>query len=549
MRYLHHPLLFLVCTAGCNGQSSKDDTGLLCWADLVFSEIMYDPSALSDSEGEYFELYNTGDSVCSLRGLTITRESNSHEVGEDVGAPAGGYVVLAKHEASIAVFDVDYIYGGGVSLTDETTLCIEDDVGNTLDCVSYGDSSWTMPAAGQSMSLHPEYLDAGDNDMPGYWCLSEDDIGNGDLGSPGADGPSCEPPVAPPSCPESAELVISEIMPDPETGESEPAGEYLEIYNAGSAAVPLACVLIYDDGVAVGDGTLVSCSGELAPGGYQLFANNAELVAGIAGLDVDEVCDHSLGLSNSGEAWAVGFIDVDEVETVLDTVDCATLACPYDGGVSMNLSADSLDTSDNDDMDSWCESTTAFGSEHIQYGTPGAANEACPEPVTLFEGDAFITELLPRPASSVGSTHGEYIEAYNVSGQLIPLADLNLVDGGSAKTLSCSEAGWADGDLLVIARDTEPLTNGGFSADCQASFVASDDGDSFGLLYTQPDGSELLLDELVYDDTWPFDQGYAMELLSGGCFSAAGNDGPGCWTQATDVFGDAGQYGTPGSVP
>jgi hypothetical protein len=156
---------------------------------------------------------------------------------------------------------------------------------------------------------------------------------------------------------------------------------------------------------------------------------------------------------------------------------------------------------------------------------------------------------MAKPVNPPGATDGEYIEAYNDSGEDIPLADLELLDQTTAKSLDCTETIWYADTVLVIARNTDTAVNGGFEAYCQAGFGATDGGDSFSLLYTQPDNSELILDVLTYDSAWPIAQGYAMELQPGACFSAEANDDPGCWALATEEFGDAGQYGTPGSVP
>jgi hypothetical protein len=341
-------------------------------------------------------------------------------------------------------------------------------------------------------------------------------------------------------------------MPDPEAGANEPSGEYLEVYNAGSAEVPVGCVVVYDAGVEPGEGRRAACADHVIPaGGAYVFANDAALVASLAGVPETSICELAFELSNAGEAWGVGFLDAAGIETVLDQVDCEAEDCPYDRGVSMNLSADALDTAANDEMLHWCPSATAFGKAAVQYGTPGGANEICPAWPTLTAGEAFFTELMPRPDPGVGAEHGEYIEAVNQAGEDIPFAHLDLLGGGSAESLTCDgEQAWAAGEVLVIARDPDPALNGGFSARCQADFAATDGGDTFALQYTQPDGKTLVtLDTLTYTDDWPFDAGVAMELTAGACFSASANDGSGCWTAATEEFGTGGEYGTPGTAP
>jgi len=534
LRPVINPAVALVCffpLAACQcGQ--KGDTGQSCWRSLVISEIMYEPAAASAVDGEYFEVHNPSTSACDMAGMTISRgEGESHTIEEGTTVAAGGYAVLAKGEALREFITVDYVYGSTISLTDETELCLNDgDL--ALDCVSY-DASWDLPAAGHSLSLDPEHLDAAENDDPESWCESGEDLGNGDCGSPGEDGLSCTP-SAPPACWE--ELVISEIMHDP-SALSDGEGEYIEVHNGSDASCSLLGVEISrtDSGSHV-----VAEELSVAAGSFVVLAKDEALGTVVP---VDYVYGSSITLTAETE---ICLLDSDGA--VLDCVDYG--GSDWDmpsSGTSLSLDPELLDASDNDDPGSWCPSGEDLGNGDL--GSPGSANEACPEHPSLSQADAFFTELMPSPRSDLGAAHGEYAEVFNDAGVDIPLAYLQLEDAGSVKTLTCTGSTWAAGAVLVIARDADSGTNGGIPADCDASFSMADDGDSFALIYVQPDGDELELDALTYSDSWPFSSGVAMELLSGDCFSASGNDESACWASATSIFGTAGHYGTPGTVP
>lgn len=540
MRPIIHPTAALVCIlplAACRGPV-KDDTGTdqSCWDSLVISEVMYEPDAVAADDGEYFEVYNGGGSGCDLQGLSLSRNgSQNHTIGEPVTVAAGAYAVLAKGEALGDVIAVDYVYGGSISLTDETRLCLQegdDEDKIEFDCVSY-DTTWELPARGHSLSLDPEHLDATENDDMENWCQSDAELGNGDFGSPGEDGDTCETPP-PPAC--WQELVISEIMHDP-SALADGDGEYLEVYNGSVDACPLLGAVVS----RTGSGSHVIAE-ELvvAAGDYAVLAKSDVLGTVV---EVDYVYGTSITLTSETEICLLGSDGV-----VLDCVAYGGTGWDMpSSGTSLSLDPELQDAELNDDPGSWCPSSEDMGNGDL--GTPGVANAACPQHPTLSPGDAFITELMPKPDPELGAAHGEYVEAFNVGDEDIPLAYLKLEDGGSAKTLTCVGTTWAAGTVLVIARDADTNTNGGIPADCEAGFALNDTGDTFALLYTQPNGDEDALDTVTYTGDWPFSTAVAMELLSGSCFSATGNDDSACWAAATSVFGTAGHYGTPGTAP
>ena len=69
--------------------------------DLLISEIMVDPAAITDTRGEWFELYNPGLDPINLRGLELGDDgSNRHRFDSDLLILPGEFLTLARSAAS-----------------------------------------------------------------------------------------------------------------------------------------------------------------------------------------------------------------------------------------------------------------------------------------------------------------------------------------------------------------------------------------------------------------------------------------------------------------
>jgi hypothetical protein len=65
-------------------------------SDLLISEIMVNPAALSDARGEWFELYNPTDDEINLRALILGDDgSDRHRIESDLLILPGEYLTLA----------------------------------------------------------------------------------------------------------------------------------------------------------------------------------------------------------------------------------------------------------------------------------------------------------------------------------------------------------------------------------------------------------------------------------------------------------------------
>ncbi len=159
---------------------------------IIINEIMQNPAAVSDTDGEWFELYNTTAGAIDIDGWTISDDgSNSHVInnGVPLEVPATGYLVLGNNgdTATNGGVAVDYVYSS-FSLGNADDEIVLADVGAVeIDRVNYdGGPNFPNPT-GASMALLLSAL-AGDpmtdNDVGANWAVSTVPFGT-DFGTPG----------------------------------------------------------------------------------------------------------------------------------------------------------------------------------------------------------------------------------------------------------------------------------------------------------------------------------------------------------------------------
>ena len=359
--------------------------------DIVINEIMQNPSAVADSTGEWFELYNPTSSDIDIEGWTIKDDDfDTHLIanGGPLLIPAGGYLVLGVNADSNVNggVPVDYAYGSGWFLSNSADEVVLLDGGLIeIDRVEY-DGGPTFPDPnGASMSLFDPALD---NNVGANWCTASTPFGDGDLGTPSA-GNDC--------LVSTGELVINEILQNP-SAVSDTNGEWFEVFNPTGSAIDIDGWTIRDNGTNI---HLINNGGPLIilPGGFLVLGRNAD--PGVnGGVIVDyQYADFFLGNSDDE------VILLDESLTEIDRVE-------YDGGpnfpdpngASMALIDPALD---NNVGANWCTSSTPFGDG--DKGTPGSLNDCGAEPLEAFihevqgsGGSVAITDLVIVEAIVVG---------------------------------------------------------------------------------------------------------------------------------------------------
>lgn len=168
--------------------------------DVIVTEIMQNPSALPDGDGEYVEVYNTTGSDIDIEGWTLADAgADSHVIdagGAGVIVPAGGYASLAR--SATPGFTPDYVYASYSLANGDDEVILFDDLGQKQDEVFYDDGAGWPDPNGASMNFNAGATqDEIANNDPANWCeASVADAGftSGDDGSPGVANETCKVP-------------------------------------------------------------------------------------------------------------------------------------------------------------------------------------------------------------------------------------------------------------------------------------------------------------------------------------------------------------------
>ncbi|MHC1604880.1 MAG: lamin tail domain-containing protein [Candidatus Methanofastidiosia archaeon] len=151
---------------------------------VVINEIMQNPSAVSDSKGEWFELYNTTSDDINLNGWTIYDERNdSFVIDVDIVIPAQGYLVFGRNgdETTNGGVKVDYVYKGMYLSNTFDNLILLDENNVEIDRVEYGGERDFPSSSGKSMELKNPFYD---NNVGTNWGICTVEYGLGDMGTP-----------------------------------------------------------------------------------------------------------------------------------------------------------------------------------------------------------------------------------------------------------------------------------------------------------------------------------------------------------------------------
>ena len=159
--------------------------------DVVINEIMNNPLTVDDTDGEWFEIANTGTQTFSLIGCTVTDDATTPEtfnITDNIVIGPGEFRTFANSATAATV--VDFVYTGfslAHTESDEIILLCNK---TQIDWVQF-DNGTTFPVAeGSSLSLNPDNTDAVSNDDGANWCLATSNY-NGDLGTPGSINDAC----------------------------------------------------------------------------------------------------------------------------------------------------------------------------------------------------------------------------------------------------------------------------------------------------------------------------------------------------------------------
>ena len=164
---------------------------------MIVTEIMKDPSAVSDTNGEWIELFNPIWMRQNIEGWTLSDDGGSSTIltngGAGIWVAGRGFRVLARKTDPNVNGGVTDAYGyNGFTLSngsDQVRLARPD--GTLVDRVGYDDGDRWPDVSGASLQLEPDIESPYTNDQPGRWCSGMSPFGLGDMGTPGSANEDC----------------------------------------------------------------------------------------------------------------------------------------------------------------------------------------------------------------------------------------------------------------------------------------------------------------------------------------------------------------------
>jgi len=160
--------------------------------EIIITEFMANPAAVSDSLGEYFEIYNSSSSDINLKGWRYRDNGigNWNLISEDLIISAGSYLVFVASDNSLINGGIagGYKFASSFNITNtKDEILIQKPDGNggwiEVDRIAYdkNDIDWDIVSgiSNQLKDLSSDNLDTGS------WNLSTTEYGVGDLGTPG----------------------------------------------------------------------------------------------------------------------------------------------------------------------------------------------------------------------------------------------------------------------------------------------------------------------------------------------------------------------------
>ena len=158
--------------------------------DIIITEIMQNPAIVNDSDGEYFEVYNTTSTDIDMNGWTVADNgSDSFVISSPVVVPANGYAVFAINDdfnTNGQIPSVAYKYSGFALSNSDDEIILKCTNGTVIDQVFYDGGPNFPDPSGASMELSTTAYNSVDNDLGENWGDARTLFGAGDYGTPGS---------------------------------------------------------------------------------------------------------------------------------------------------------------------------------------------------------------------------------------------------------------------------------------------------------------------------------------------------------------------------
>ena len=368
------------------------------YGDIRINEIMADPRGLTSfPETEYIELYNTSNSDINLKRWAFIYDERVRLVLPDIILPVGGYAILYREGKEI------YVDAGGIMIPLATFPSTLANAGRKLELTNSWDiliDSLTYSAAKSAQSW--------ERDTEGNLYLSSDPRG----GTPGSANSSKGLPGRP-DYSQWGDVLINEIMANPNGLTAFPETEYVELYNASNSAINLkGWSFMYDiRAIEIPDAILpIHGYAVLYRAGNEIYIDNGGTAIPIATFPA--------ALANTGRYLQLN----NSAEILIDSItyQTAKAGCSWERDTEGNL----------------------YLSNDPRGGTPGSVNspkelpsdpdvpddtDDTDDPDDSHYGDVRINEIMADPAGLTAFPETEYIELYNVSETGINLRGWSLI--------------------------------------------------------------------------------------------------------------------------
>ncbi len=390
---------------------------------IIVSEIHYHPPARVDGRSvEFIELYNTQPWPEDISGWKLSGEVD-HAFVPGTVIRGRTFLVLAAVPADVeATYGIagvleysGHLKGGG------GTVRLHNERGAVMWDVTYHSTPpWPVAADGAGHSLVLARPSLGESD-PAAWQISNQAGGSAGTGEPQSTLPS-------------RTLRINEFLAHTD----EPQKDFIELYNYGNSAVPLAGLALTDDPST--NRFLLPSTGSIPPRGFAVF-------------DQDQL---GFSLDAAGETLVLR-----------DAPSGRVIDAIRFGGQANGVSRGRVP----DGAQQFSELTTP---------TPGSAN------APRLQRPVILHEIMFEPAD--GSTSGEFVELFNRGSTTVPLAGWRLAGGVDFTFPEGSSI--APGGLLVVAKNAASLRALHPSLDathCLGDFAGSLGNSGDHLELTQPD--------------------------------------------------------------
>ncbi len=159
------------------------------------------------------------------------------------------------------------------------------------------------------------------------------------------------------------DIIITEFMADPNVADDNKA-EWIEIYNGSNEDIDLRGLKIVKN----------DSSHEVT------FLNDNSIINSHKYLLIGRTNGADIKLSNIGATAGFSFTNSGEISLSIKQEDILLDEINYNStkvGRSWQLDSNSLDSSTNDELSSWCLGTTIISEDNSDLGTPGLVNNSC----------------------------------------------------------------------------------------------------------------------------------------------------------------------------